>query len=364
MDFLTYDFKIMVVDDSLTNLKVAKTTISDLGDVLTVPSAAKMFELLKIVKPSLILLDINMPEMDGLTAMKLLKQSEEYQDIPVLFLTANSDVGSEIQGLTLGAVDYITKPFEPFVLRKRVEIHLTILQQRLRLENQSKELKNFNENLQELVALETEKVLLLQDTVMDTFADLVEGRDDTTGGHIKRTMKWLTILMEGLTESGIYHEIIKDWDVKLFIQSSRLHDVGKIGISDAILKKPAKLTSDEFDEMKKHTLIGAQIIDKISESLSHYNYNFLNNASIMALTHHEKWDGTGYPHGIAGEDIPLQGRLMAISDVYDALISKRPYKEPQSPNEAMEIIVSSSGSNFDPLLIEIFKKMFPKFLVS
>jgi putative two-component system response regulator len=247
------------------------------------------------------------------------------------------------------------------ILKKRVEIHLTLLKQRQDLEIKTAELKDFNDNLKVMVANETRKVLNLQGTIMETVVDLVEGRDDITGGHISRTTKWLDIMLGGLTENGCYADEIASWDANLFLQSSRLHDLGKIAISDSILKKPGPLTGDEFTAMKEHTTIGAQIIDKISESLPDEQRQFLLHARALALRHHEKWNGTGYPGNLSGADIPLEGRLMAVTYVYDALISNRPYKEPFSHEKATQIIIGDSGSHFDPLLIEVFREVEGKF---
>jgi putative two-component system response regulator len=302
-----------------------------------------------------------MPEMSGLEAIKILKNAAIWREIPVIFLTSVTGLNSELDGLSYGAVDYITKPFDERLLRKRVEIQLLILNQRQRLETQSLELRNYNDNLRQMVEEETDKDIKLQDSVLDTVVDLVESRDDITGGHVSRTMRWLEIITNGLLESGEYASTLSAWDIKLFIRSSRLHDVGKISIDDAILKKPAKLTNAEFDSMKAHTLIGASVIEKITLSLPQSNDHFLNHAKILALSHHEKWNGSGYPSGLSGYDIPLQGRLMAISDVFDALISKRPYKNAFSFKDASDIIIAGSGSHFDPILIEIFKKTLSKF---
>jgi putative two-component system response regulator len=355
------NLKIMVVDDTISNLKMAKNALEGMGDIFTVPSAKLMFELLPKIIPSLILLDINMPDMTGLEAIAHLKLKEQTRRIPVIFLTSRSDPGAELAGLSLGAVDYITKPFEPVVLRKRVEIHLTILAQRVSLEKQGEELRHFNEKLKLMVREETEKAMKLQSSVLNTVVDMVEGRDDITGGHISRTMNWLRCLIEGTLQEGTYRKITAGWDIDLFLQSSRLHDVGKISINDSILKKPGPLDTNEFETMKMHTLIGAQIIDKIISGLPNSNENFLTHAKVLALSHHEKWDGGGYPLGLAGEDIPLQGRIMAIADVYDALISKRPYKKPLTHEEAVEIIVEGSGRHFDPILVLIFEQVCHQF---
>jgi putative two-component system response regulator len=321
-----------------------------------------MFELISEARPHLIILDINMPGMSGLEAIEKLKANESTRAIPVLFLTANADVGSEIEGLRLGAVDYLYKPIEPTLLRQRVDIHLTILSQRLELERKSEELRLFNENLKRAVVEETRKVARLQGAILDTVVDLVESRDATTGDHVSRTLKWMETLVFGLLASPGCPAEVQSWELTLFLQCSQLHDVGKITISDAILKKPGPLTPEEFEIMKTHTTAGADIIGKIAQSAPPGEANYLEDARIMALTHHERWDGKGYPLGLAGVDIPLKGRLMAVTDVYDALTSNRPYKLPMSHEEACQIIISGGGSHFDPDLVEIFKNVNQKFL--
>ncbi|MDR3256036.1 MAG: response regulator [Synergistaceae bacterium] len=357
---------IMIVDDNIANLKVAKNALSDAYDVFTVPSAAKMFDLLERNKPKLILLDIDMPVMDGYEAIKILKNKPGMEDIPVIFLTAKSDAESEIEGLSLGAIDYISKPFMPQLLRKRVELHLTVDAQKhmleaqaQRLEAQSAELRNFNDNLQKMVEEKTCKVLELQSAILKTVSNLVESRDDITGGHVERTQKCLRVLIEGLNELGLYREQIQDWDIDLMLQSSQLHDVGKIAIADMILNKPGRLTPEEFEEMKRHTTLGVKIIERIEAETT--DSEFLKYAKIFAGTHQEKWDGTGYPEGLAGEDIPLPGRLMAIADVYDALTSDRPYKKAFSHEDAVEIILNGRGTHFDPVLVDVFEQVSDEF---
>jgi putative two-component system response regulator len=354
--------RIMVVDDNITNLKYAKTALSEMYDVFTIPSAAKMFSVIETLDnnlPSLILLDINMPEMDGIEAIKILKIKSETRDIPIIFLTSKSDPDSEVEGLALGAVDYIAKPFQPHLLRKRVEIHLTMEFQRQTLERQKLDLQNFNENLRRMVEEKAGRVLELQGAILSTMADLVESRDDITGGHVQRTKRQLGILAAALQDFGLYREDTAGWDIDLLLQSSQLHDVGKISIRDSILMKPGKLTPEEFEEMKRHTVFGEKIIEKIGTNTS--ESDFLKHSKIFAGTHHEKWDGTGYPDGLRGEGIPLQGRLMAIADVYDALTSDRPYKKAFSHDEASQIIIDGSGTHFDPVLIDVFKEVKDQF---
>ena len=336
---------VILVDDNIANLKIGNNILEEKYIVATSPSAAKMFSLLENNTPALILLDIDMPEMNGYEAIKLLKSKPETKDIPVIFLTAKTESDDELEGLSLGAIDYITKPFNPALLLKRIEVHLLV-------EGQRKELQYFNENLQKMVEEKTQSILELQNALLKTMAELVECRDDITGGHIERTQRGIEIMLEEIEKSGVYLEETKGWDKNLLLQSCQLHDVGKISISDSILKKPGKLTEEEFNIMKKHASFGEQIIEKI-ETLSKES-DFLNYAKIFAASHHEKWDGSGYPRGLKGNKIPLLGRIMAIADVYDALTSERPYKKAFSHEEAVRIITEGSGTQFDPALVEVF----------
>jgi putative two-component system response regulator len=336
---------VLLVDDNPANLRIGKNVLAEKYTVATCPSAEKMFGLMENNSPAVILLDVDMPEMNGYEAIKILKSKPETKNIPVVFLTARTESDDELTGLSLGAIDYITKPFQPPLLLKRIEAHIL-------LEDQRKELKRFNENLQKMVEEKTQSVIELQRALLKTMAELVECRDDITGGHIERTQRGIKIMMEEIEKNGLYGEETKDWDVNLLLQSCQLHDVGKISISDNILKKQGKLTPEEFNEMKKHTSFGEQIIEKI-EALAKES-DFLNYAKIFAASHHERWDGSGYPRGLAGNKIPLLGRIMAIADVYDALTSVRPYKDAFSHEEAVRIITEGSGTQFDPSLVEIF----------
>jgi putative two-component system response regulator len=337
--------KIFLVDDTLANLTVGKNMLQDYYEVYPIPSGAKLFEVLKRVTPSLILLDIMMPQMDGYEVIKILKSTPEWREIPVIFLTSKSDEDSELTGLSLGAIDYVAKPFSAPLLYQRIKNHLL-------LASQKKELQRYNYDLEGLVEEKTAQVLDLQNTVISTLADMLEYRDDETGGHVFRTQKYLEIMLQKLLETGAYKEELEKVDLHFLVPSAPLHDIGKIAISDAILRKPGPLTPEEFEEMKKHARLGAEAIDRILSKTN--QHAFLRTARIIALTHHEKWDGSGYPDGIAGFDIPLEGRLMAIADVYDALISNRPYKKAMSSETARNLIKEGSGKHFDPLLVEIF----------
>jgi len=346
--------KAILVDDNPINLKLGRNALMGKYDVFTVPSAEKLFELLEKTFVDIIILDVMMPEMSGYDAIKVLKSNPRTANIPVMFLTSKSDVNSELDGFIYGAVDYISKPFSPQLLLKRVDVHVLV-------ESQKKELEKINKNLHRIVEEKTEEIQELQNAIIKTMSNLVEYRDDVTGGHIERSEQFLMLLTEEMIKRNVYFDEVKDWDMKQFYQSSQLHDVGKIAIRDNILMKPAKLTVEEFNEMKRHTFFGEKVIEKIQERTR--ENAFLTHAKIMAGTHHEKWDGTGYPRGIAGNKIPLQGRLLALVDVYDALISERPYKKPFPPVQALEIIKQGSGVHFDPVLVEIFISAIRHFLL-
>ncbi|MDR2124535.1 MAG: response regulator [Desulfovibrio sp.] len=338
---------VMLVDDNRTNLLAGKTALSEDYTVLTVPSASKMLQALEWRKPELILLDVDMPEMDGFEAINLLKENRETRDIPVIFLTAMEESTYELKGLQLGAVDYITKPFSPPLLRKRVALHML-------LENQKRELLNYNENLQDMIEAKAKTIVKLQNKILAAMAEMVESRDGSTGVHIANTQRYLRIFLNEIIKSGIRPEQFSTWDVDLLIQSSQLHDVGKIGIRDDILKKPGRLNSDEFKEMQQHVLVGVGFLERLEDGEE--DSRFLQYAKIFTAFHHEKWDGSGYPYGLAGENIPLLGRIMAIVDEYDALTSDRPYKKALSHENAIGIILAGMGTSFDPSLKELFVK--------
>ncbi|GHS97514.1 two-component system response regulator [Synergistales bacterium] len=351
---------IILVDDNIATLKAGKAALQERYPVITVPSAEKLFEALKQTTPQLILLDVDMPDTDGYETIRRLKSSVKTEQIPVIFLTGKSDPASELEGLRLGAVDYIAKPFLPELLNKRVEVHLTIELQRRQIIEQNKKVRGFNVALQEKVEEKTKDIQSLQTAILQTMADLVERRDVDTGGHIVRTQRYLRILLSALVAETSYVEFVDmGWDIDLLVRSSQLHDVGKIAVSDLVLKKTGKLTEEEFVEMKKHSLQGKEIIEHMMEIST--DKDFLNYAKILAETHHEKWNGSGYPYGLKGKDIPLPGRLLAIVDVYDALVSERPYKKPYTHEEAVKTIVEGKGTHFDPDLIDVFERISGEF---
>jgi putative two-component system response regulator len=329
---------IFVVDDSFTNLVTAKNTLEGSYNAVTMSSAKKMISLLEKITPDLILLDIEMPEMDGFETLLYLKSSPLYADIPVIFLTSYTDVAIETRGFEQGVVDFITKPFSPPVLLNRIKTHLDI---------------------DELIRERTARIRRLQEGIVSVLADVVEERDRETGGHNDRTSEYIRILIKAMEESGLYTDEIRGWNIEMVVSSARLHDTGKINISDTILNKPDKLDREEYEQMKSHSMEGTRIIDRMIAQTG--EGEFLHNAKLFAEYHHEHWDGTGYPHGLKETDIPLLGRIMAIADVYDALVSKRPYKEAFTDEEAVRIITMDAGKHFDPKIVEVFLEVKDQF---
>ena len=336
---------IFVVDDNDTNLSMAKEALKDHYRVMTMPSAEKMFAMIEKITPDLILLDIEMPDMDGFEALQILKDESAHAGIPVIFLTSMTDAAVEVRGFQLGVIDFITKPFSAPVLINRIRTHLDI-----------------DDLIRERTAQLHQKTIQLQqlqNAIIFGFADLVEGRDETTGGHVERTATYIKILVDAMLEDGLYVDEISELDMDLFVSSARLHDVGKICISDTILNKPGKLTEEEFEIMKTHTIEGEKAIDQIASRTD--DVEFLRNAKLFAGNHHERWDGNGYPRRLAEYDIPLQGRLMAFADVYDALVSERPYKKPFTNEQAVQMMMENAGKQFDPYIAEVFFKVKEKF---
>ena len=336
---------IFLVDDNIVNLNSGKSALQGRYTVITMPSGEKLFASLEKMKPDLILLDIEMPGMSGYDLIKGLKLSKDTADIPVIFLTGKSEVNDELRGFSLGAVDYITKPFSHLLLQKRVELHLL-------LKTREEELRTFNGNLLKMINARTNDISTLQNAIIMWAAEVIEFRDEETGRHVERVQRYLEILLDAMEESALYADEILGWDIEAFLKSALLHDVGKIKIRDDVLLKNARLTDDELVNMKLHSLYGKTLLESLQDKVP--NQTFLEYAKTLAHRHHERWDGKGYPDGMKGSDIPLQARMMAIADVYDALISERPYKKALPHDEAMRIIAEGRGSQFDPALTDLF----------
>jgi len=342
---------IFLVDDNIVNLNAGKAALQHKYTVVTMPSGDMLLISLKKVKPSLILLDIDMPGMNGYDVIKAVKLNPETADIPIIFLTGKTEIEDELLGFSLGAVDYVTKPFSQQLLLKRVELHLL-------LQEQKEELRKYSGNLLDIVSERINDVSSLQNAVIMWAADVIEFRDEETGQHVERVQKYLEILLDEMQKNQDYADEVALWDIDAFLKSALLHDVGKIKIRDEILLKPARLTDEELANMKLHSLYGKTLIESLQDKVP--NQTFLEYAKTLAYRHHERWDGTGYPDRLENERIPLQARMMALADVYDALISDRPYKKAFSHDEAIKIIIEGRGTQFDPSLTDLFIRISDK----
>jgi putative two-component system response regulator len=330
---------ILMVDDNTTNLQVLREILEGLGyKLLAAKNGRSALSIARKARPSLVLLDIMMPEMDGYEVCRRLKADEETRRIPVIFLTALADAADETKGLRLGAVDYITKPLNPELVRARVRNQM--------------ELRRYREHLEQLVEERTRELSLTQAVMIESLATLAEYRDPETGGHIKRTQNYVKALARQLKNHPRFRDELNEETIELLYLSAPLHDIGKVGVADSILLKSGPLSEAEFQEMKRHTHYGHEALLITERKLG--RSGFLRYAREIAYTHQEKWDGTGYPQGLKGDRIPISGRLMALADVYDALISKRVYKPPMSHDRAVEIIREGRGSHFDPDVVDAF----------
>lgn len=338
---------VLVVDDTPDNLSLMNELLKVDYRVKLANGGAKALQIaLGDNPPDLILLDIMMPEMDGHQVCRALKSDPKTRDIPVIFLTAKCEVEDERQGLALGAVDYITKPVSPPIVLARVATHLS-------LKRAADFLRDKNAYLESEVQRRAEEITAIQDVTILAMASLAETRDPETGNHIRRTQNYVKVLAMHLRQEPRYSEVIDDVFIDLLFKSAPLHDIGKVGIPDRILLKPGRLTPDEFELMKTHTTLGFKAIAHAEATLG-LPVPFLNMAKDIALYHQEKWDGSGYPQGLVGEAIPLSARLMAVADVYDALISRRVYKDGMPHEQAVGIIIDGRGSHFAPDIVDAF----------
>lgn len=346
---------ILIVDDEPINLSVLTQVLSKNYRVRAANSGERALQVAASEpRPDLILLDVMMPEMDGYSVLSRLIEDPVAQDIPVIFVTAMEAAKDEEKGLALGAVDYITKPIMPAILLARVKAHITLKQARDFLHDK-------NAYLEAEVARRMEDNQVIQNVSIRALAHLAEIRDPETGDHILRTQSYVKVLATRLQDHPRFSDTITDHFIALVTRSAPLHDIGKVGIPDQVLLKPGKLTDDEWVIMKTHAVLGAQAIE-LAEKDVEQPVEFLRLAKEIARWHHERWDGSGYPDGLAGDDIPVSARLMALADVFDALISNRVYKSAMSPDEAREIIVEGHGKHFDPDITDAFLESFDEFV--
>ena len=358
---------ILVVDDTAQNLIILGELLKPLYRVRAANSGSRALQAAASEpRPDLILLDVMMPDMDGHEVLRRLRTDPQTRDIPVIFVTAMSGTEDERSGLDLGAVDYITKPFNPNIVLARVRTQLELKQARDRLARQ-------NDWLEGEVTRRMRENLLVQELSVRALSCLAEARDNETGLHIARTQSFVEVLAHKLASHPRFRDALAGKRLEMVVKASPLHDLGKVGIPDAILLKPGKLTHEEFEIMKAHPTIGAEAIAKaMDQALSGADedsveqapgaFAFLQVAGEISLGHHEKWDGSGYPAGLVGDAIPASARLMALADVFDALTCRRVYKPAMSIEKARQIIVDGRGTHFDPAVVDTFLASMDEFV--
>jgi len=345
--------KILVVDDNSTNCKIVNDLITIMGyDSVMAENGLYALSILEKQECDLVLLDICMPDMDGFQVLEYMKNDSHLCQIPVIMISALDDMESVVRCIENGADDYMAKPFNHTILKARINACL----ERKRLhdrENQYQgQIEKFNLDLQSRVSKQVSEITAAQRSTIFAMAKLAESRDPETGEHLLRIREYVRIICQRLCLLTNYVAIINDNYIENICAASPLHDIGKVGVPDSILLKPGKLTKEEFNEMKTHTIIGAETLREVNRL--HPGNDFVRVGIEIAESHHEKWNGTGYPHGLAGEEIPLVGRILALSDVYDALTSRRCYKEAFSHTRSLKIIVDDRGKHFDPDVVDAF----------
>ncbi|MDR1041900.1 MAG: response regulator [Deltaproteobacteria bacterium] len=324
---------ILIVDDNLTNLEQISIQIEDLYDVSLAKSGAQAIQICGKATPDLILLDIEMPEMDGFATLAKLREDAANSAVPVIFLTASHDVKTELKAIRAGAADFIGKPVEHDILVHRIETHLALTSAASEVDAKARQ---------------------LEDAIITSFADIIEHRNANSFGGSRRSSRVVRALAEELLKTDAFPGQLNGQAIDMMVRAAPLHDIGKIGISDLILLKPSLLNDDEFRVMKTHAAIGAQILRKAFKEVPR-GAGFQDFAVTMALSHHERWDGKGYPDGLAGEGIPFCARVMAVADVFDALLDTRAYKEPLCFAEAAMVISGGRGTVFDPRVVDAFQ---------
>jgi putative two-component system response regulator len=345
---------ILVVDDTPDNLSLMSGLLKDRYRVKVANNGEKAIKIVQSEsQPDLILLDIMMPGLSGYDVCQILKADPNSRHIPIIFLTAMTGTDDEKKGLELGAVDFITKPVNPPIVMARVATQLQV-------KAAADFLKDQNAYLETEVAKRTKELAAIQDVTILAMASLAETRDNDTGNHIRRTQYYLQLLANALKTHARFSSFLSDHTIQMLFKSAPLHDIGKVGIPDRILLKPGRFEPHEFEIMKTHCQLGRDAIQHAEDQLG-LEVEFLKCAKEIAYGHQEKWDGSGYPEGLAGDAIPISARLMAVADVYDALISRRVYKEGMPHAKAVGIIAEGRGTHFDPDIVDAFMVLTDQF---
>jgi len=353
MNLLSPRPTILVVDDTPANLSLLASLLQNEYRVLLANTGPKALALVQAEAPDLVLLDVMMPGMDGYEVCRRLKADSAMAGVPVLFLTARAALEDEQHGLALGAVDFIHKPINPPIVAARVKAQLAV-------KSWQDHLRRQNQGLRQRVGQSLAEIQQLQDATIDVMVSLAEFRDEETGNHVRRTSEYVRLLAEDLAQQPRDAETLTPEVIALMAKSAPLHDIGKIAIPDHILLKPGKFDASEWAVMQTHAQRGYEILKRAGHKMG-VRGQYLEVAMQIAGGHHEKWDGSGYPRGIAGEAIPLAARLMAVADVFDALTSRRPYKEAMPVAQAADFIRAGRGAHFDPAVVDAFERLLPAF---
>ncbi len=344
---------ILVADDNEINRDVLHSLIAALGHVpLLAENGLSAITQMEKQPPDLVLLDIIMPEMDGYKVLNHMKSDSSLRNIPVIMISAVYEVESVVQCIEKGADDYLFKPFDPMLLKARIGACLEKKRLRDQKDDYLKQIGDYNLKLEERVRKQVQQITVAQQATIFALAKLAASRNLETGEHLQRICEYSKVISEKLRLLPKYTSVIDEDFIRNIYAASPLHDIGKVGIPDKILLKIDKLTKEEFAIMKTHTIIGGKTLREVDQQ--NPGNDFVHVGIESAESHHEWWDGNGYPYGLAGENIPLAGRILALGDVYDATISKRVYKEAFSHSESREIILNGSGKNFDPDIVDAF----------
>ena len=340
--------RLLVVDDTPANLTLLANLLNRHYQVQLATSGAKALELARRHPPDLVILDVMMPEMDGYEVCRRLKADPLTAHVPVLFLTALSRPEDESRGFEAGGADFVQKPFNPLTVLARVATQLQVKAWQDALRDRNAWLQA---ELQAELQARLHEVDELRDATLFVMVSFAEFRDEETGNHVRRTQEYVRTLATWLQDAGDARYALSPCQIDQIAKSAPLHDIGKVAIPDGILLKPSRLTAEEFTIMKTHAMRGWELLNRAAQRMGEAGRQYLQHAMDIARHHHERWDGSGYPDGLAGEAIPLSARLMAVADVYDALISRRPYKGPMDPDEALRLIGDESGRHFDPAVV-------------
>ena len=337
---------ILIVDDAPANLSLMAGLLMAHYTVKALNAGSRVLALARQEAPDLILLDVMMPDMDGYEVCRQLKADPLTCQIPVIFVTSKTDAGSEQRGMAAGAVDYIMRPITPAILLSRVQAHVVNA-------GAAKTMRIDNQYLQLEVAQQTRQIASLQEVTILALASLAETRDADTGNHLKRTQQYVELLCNYLSLQPRFEPYLSAERIRLVAMCAPLHDIGKVGVPDRILLNPGRYKPEEFEIMKTHPQLGLDAIAKAQASVENQDELF-EVAKEIVYSHHEKWDGSGYPQGLRGDAIPLPARVMALADVYDALICRRVYKPDMAHEQALQIIVEGRGKHFDPDVVDAF----------